>query len=82
MFFNEYPEPYQLCWAEIDLLNFPRFIKFSISSGGLYLSFPAFSISCSKQEFSCFINIKELDGIMRYLSEIEKEIIKKKKGGN
>jgi hypothetical protein len=66
----KYPEPYDLAFAEI------RLIKFNISSDGIFLSFPAFSASFSSRSHSFFVLLREMEGILKHLTEIEKEVIK------
>lgn len=66
----KYPEPYDIAFAEIGL------IKFSISSHGFFLSFPAFSISITHNITSCFILQREMESIKKHLIEIGNEINK------
>ena len=60
------------CWNEIDLPNYSKFLKFSITPNGSYFCFPAFDLNITLKGINYFFNPREIDKIMDTLSEIAK----------
>jgi len=61
------------CWKEIDLLNYPRFLKFSMTHYEFCFSFPAFDLDITLKDVNYFFNPREIDKIMDTLSKIAKQ---------